>query len=307
MNTCDSSDEEVQVSSEDDEVCTLPFNKELVPKLTNRKTNKCEAKWISTGCFAGMAVVMKFKGKYMKSMGINRDNHVLLHIEEIGYMLQREALTVSNGESFMTIMDIYSKIMMGTYGCTWDAFKVYLELKHLGYIVRRHSQLWSNALPKSRVPESLVQQFQSSAQQFQDDLSSHFAELEVRNECCTNANSSGDTRANVALNSKKSVCEGPASQNNSSCQGDNSLKGFDTSPLALSLMFDVFQPNCNFKKTDPGTPDFSLCISSHAVPDRDSLEVLNTQNGGVPVTIAMVDSGRVTFFQFDDVQLPLLP
>ncbi|KAI5075117.1 hypothetical protein GOP47_0009193 [Adiantum capillus-veneris] len=303
MNVCHSSDEEAcgsQVPSEDDEVCTLLLNRNLVPKLTNRKTNKCEAKWVSTGSFAGMAEVMKFKGKYMKSMGINRDSRVLLHIEEIGYMLQREALTVVDGDSFMNIMDIYSKIMMGTYGCTWEAFKVYIELKTLGYIIRRHNVLWSNSLPKSRVPKNLPQEFK-------DELPSHVTKLAIRDECCAHASSCIEPLINTALDYKESICERLSSQNTTPCQSDTSLRGFDTSARALSLIFDVFPPNCNFKKTHPGTPDFSLCISSHAVPDMDVLEVLKSQNHGVPVMVAIVNSGRVTFFQFDDVQLPCLP
>lgn len=265
----ESSDEELccsDGSSEEDEGCMLLLNKDLVPKLTNRKKNKSEAKWISEGHFTGMAEVTKFRGNTMKSIGINRDSRVLLHIEEMGYMLQREALILWNGDSVMNIMDIYSKIMMGAYGCTWEAFKVYLELKNLGYVIRRHNILWSSSSLKSKAP-------QKSPQQPSSELNNLFDKLEIRG-------------------TEKSIC------------GNQHI---DPSGRAPHLMFDVFSPNCNFKKTNPGTPDFSLFISSHVVPDKDALEDLNTQNDGIPVTVAIVDSSRVTFFQFDDVQLPLLP
>eukprot|EP00250_Pteridium_aquilinum_P011772 c20297_g1_i1 orf=528-1448(-) len=304
----ESSDEEAylsDISSIEDEACMLPLTKHLVPKLTARRRNKCEAKWISQGSFAGMAEVVKFKGNYLKSTGIVRDSRVLLHVEEIGYLMQREALTILNGDSLMTIMDIYTCIMIGDYGCTWEAFKVYLELKTLGYIVGRHNVLWSNT-------SNITKGSRNSLQKLNDGLlPSHFERLQVRDEkgIIQDGKDCAEACASSSSDSKESggscrVCMHEEEATYQFCDPSN---GSHVSARAVELMFDVFPPNSSFKKTNPGTPDFSLCISSNLPPDSAYLEALNTQSDGIPVTVAAVDSGRTSFFHFNEVQLPVLP
>ncbi|KAH7404457.1 hypothetical protein KP509_15G026400 [Ceratopteris richardii] len=314
----DSSEGEVWLSdnsSEKDEVCVLSLNKHLVPKITGRKRNKCEAEWISEGKFAGMAKIVTFKGNHVKNTGIVRDSHVLLQVEEIGYLMQREALTVLNGNSSMAMMDVYSLIMSGNYGCTWEAFKVYLELKNLGYIISRHKVLWSDSSMKSRRPNDGLSNDGLSS------LSGHLESLELRNETTHEGLQSefSDSSINqdcrmlnheITINDLKfDSLDNPnilASKNIINLNY-GATNGLDFSMRVIKPMFDVFSPNSNFKKRNPGNPDFSLYISSDLPIDRVTIEDLNANNNGVPVTIATVDSGRVSFFNFNEVQLPILP
>lgn len=172
------------------------------------------------------------------------------------YLMQKEALIVQNGDFSMTIMDIYTYLMTGEYGCSWDAFKVYLELKVLGYIVGRHNVLWSNSSMNSRILEN-------SHKRSSDEVCSHFDGLQLMDESCiqlgkhyaeAHTNSLPDSRATLS-------CGVHVHEDKATHQCCNYANDSGVSSRNVELMFDVFPPNSSFKKTNPGNPDFSLCVS----------------------------------------------
>ncbi|XP_054781061.1 uncharacterized protein LOC129288485 isoform X2 [Prosopis cineraria] len=71
--------------------------------------------------------------------------------------------------------------------------------------------------------------------------------------------------------------------------------------------FDVYLPNNRFRKTSPGDPTFLLHLSRGHPPSREEIEVLENQCGEIPLKISVVEDGRVSFFSFDKVELPVLP
>ncbi|KAL5154850.1 hypothetical protein HKD37_19G054103 [Glycine soja] len=93
--------------------------------------------------------------------------------------------------------------------------------------------------------------------------------------------------------------------------------------------FDVYLPNSRFRKSSPGDPSFLLYLSRgihagrHATslcgmcgwgwglvrghPSRAEIEALERQCGGIPLKICLATEGRVSFFSFDKVELPVLP
>lgn len=71
--------------------------------------------------------------------------------------------------------------------------------------------------------------------------------------------------------------------------------------------FDVYLPNSKFRKSSPGDPIFVLCFASGSPPSKATLEFLGRQCRGVPLKFCHVEQGRVSFFSFDKVELPLLP
>ncbi|CAK8543197.1 unnamed protein product [Lathyrus sativus] len=71
--------------------------------------------------------------------------------------------------------------------------------------------------------------------------------------------------------------------------------------------FDVYLPNNRFRKSSPGNPNFLLYLSRGHLPPRTEIEVLERQCGGIPLKICLVTEGRVSFFSFDKVELPVLP
>ena len=52
---------------------------------------------------------------------------------------------------------------------------------------------------------------------------------------------------------------------------------------------------------------FVFVTCSDNPPGLVDIETLKAQNGDIPVMIATVDCGRVSFFRFDPTELPLLP
>ncbi|XP_073222116.1 uncharacterized protein [Cicer arietinum] len=75
----------------------------------------------------------------------------------------------------------------------------------------------------------------------------------------------------------------------------------------LNPDFDVYLPNNRFRKSSPGDPDFLLYLSRGHLPSRAEIEALERQCGRIPLKICLVTEGKVSFFSFDKVELPVLP
>lgn len=53
------------------------------------------------------------------------------------------------------------------------------------------------------------------------------------------------------------------------------------------------------------TGDFAPCSFDGPVPDLQAIKLLTFQSGDVPVVIAVVDQGDISFYTFKDFQLPV--
>ncbi|KAF5187133.1 tRNA-splicing endonuclease subunit [Thalictrum thalictroides] len=85
----------------------------------------------------------------------------------------------------------------------------------------------------------------------------------------------------------------------------NNLFG-DMQISGLRPAFDVYRPNSKFKVSDPGVPDFVLCLARDP-PSTVEIEDLRRRCNGVPVIICNVEHGLVSFFSFTSIELPVLP
>ncbi|KAK9904514.1 hypothetical protein M0R45_000658 [Rubus argutus] len=72
-------------------------------------------------------------------------------------------------------------------------------------------------------------------------------------------------------------------------------------------VFNVYLPNSKFRKSSPGDPGFVLCFTRGYPPSKAELEALEGQCGSIPLKFCNVEQGRVSFFSFDKVELPVLP
>ncbi|KAK9950012.1 hypothetical protein M0R45_005518 [Rubus argutus] len=72
-------------------------------------------------------------------------------------------------------------------------------------------------------------------------------------------------------------------------------------------VFNVYFPNSKFRKSSPGDPGFVLCFTRGYPPSKAELEALEGQCGSIPLKLCNVEQGRVSFFSFDKVELPVLP
>ncbi|KAM4597985.1 tRNA-splicing endonuclease subunit Sen54 isoform 2-T2 [Polymixia lowei] len=87
-------------------------------------------------------------------------------------------------------------------------------------------------------------------------------------------------------------------------EGASRLKGSEE----WRICFSVYQPDtvADFKKSSPGKPYSCMCVCSFdgLVPDLRALKLLAFQSGDIPVTIAVVDHGDISFYTFKDFHLP---
>ena len=77
----------------------------------------------------------------------------------------------------------------------------------------------------------------------------------------------------------------------------------------LHLAWRVYNPNANFKKTNPGPPDFIVAVSSFSLPSPTFADILallrNECQGSIPLKLASVsDSGTVLMFAIADYGVP---
>ncbi|XP_033517189.1 probable tRNA-splicing endonuclease subunit sen54 isoform X1 [Nicotiana tomentosiformis] len=75
----------------------------------------------------------------------------------------------------------------------------------------------------------------------------------------------------------------------------------------LRMVFDVYPPNSRFRKSAPGDPCFVLCLASEYPPSKEEIEDLERHSHGIPLKFCLVEHGRVSFFSFSKVELPILP
>ncbi|KAI7754881.1 hypothetical protein M8C21_023712 [Ambrosia artemisiifolia] len=87
--------------------------------------------------------------------------------------------------------------------------------------------------------------------------------------------------------------------------GGSSWESFEIN--GAKPVFDVYPPNSKFRKSSPCKPMFILCINTGNPPTRKQIEDLEEQCEGVPLKFCYVDHGRVSFFSFNKIELPVLP
>ncbi|CAL5082240.1 unnamed protein product [Urochloa decumbens] len=121
------------------------------------------ARWVEE---AGAAEVLESKGNLWLTTGVARGGKLFYNIEEIGFLVERGALILLNEkDETIGLEGIYGKIAGGKYGCSWDAFQAYKQLKSLGYIVGRYGVPWtmknSGTCDTTVPPTSLVHTDQS--------------------------------------------------------------------------------------------------------------------------------------------------
>ncbi|XP_056159043.1 uncharacterized protein LOC115674891 isoform X3 [Syzygium oleosum] len=75
----------------------------------------------------------------------------------------------------------------------------------------------------------------------------------------------------------------------------------------LKPVFDVYLPNGKFRKSSPGDPSYVLCLIRGQPPAKIEIEALERQCGDIPLKFCLVEQGRVSFFSFSKVELPVLP
>lgn len=92
-----------------------------------------------------------------------------------------------------------------------------------------------------------------------------------------------------------------------SAQKDSLTEFFGSLQISNTLHFDVYLPNSRFRKSCPSNPSFSIFLSRGTPPSKTELDALQRQCNGIPLKVCQVEHGRVSFFCFNKVELPILP
>ncbi|GAB1610534.1 tRNA-splicing endonuclease subunit Sen54-like [Argonauta hians] len=74
-----------------------------------------------------------------------------------------------------------------------------------------------------------------------------------------------------------------------------------------NIIFDVYQPNSQFKKTNPGLPYFRVCVcrfDDNPPSLADYIHLTNSLKDQVPINWAFVDNGEVAFYTFQGFTIP---
>ncbi|XP_050382546.1 uncharacterized protein LOC126799389 isoform X2 [Argentina anserina] len=102
---------------------------------------------VSKACWndeVGMAQVVVQKGTFSKSTGIVRSGKLYYSIPELLFLVEIGALVVSDEtRTDLSLEHLYVKMSSGKFGCCWEEFRAYRQLKSLGYIVGRYGIPWS--------------------------------------------------------------------------------------------------------------------------------------------------------------------
>lgn len=322
------SDSDYDSDGFDEELQSLYFS-DRVPKLQFRK-DVSVARWDGK---KGMAEVIVRKGRMWSTTGIVRKEKLFCHIEEVMFMVERGALLMLEGDASLSMEDIYSLLAEENYGCTWDYYQAYCHLKGLGYIVGRHNCPWTlkseEYKPMSRCPsysEGRMSCFIEKCQShdYEDDAIS--VDLSKGNNCFRSSSTittsedkqmflkDGEGSSNFlqatspidggGIRVEENLSLSCALENLGISNGSSDLEHFQQGP---KLVFDVYLPNTKFKKSAPGIPEFILCIARDCPPNKNEVQALQLLCGKIPLKFASAESGRVSFFSFDSVKLPVLP
>ncbi|CAK9139912.1 unnamed protein product [Ilex paraguariensis] len=93
------------------------------------------------------------------------------------------------------------------------------------------------------------------------------------------------------------------------CEDERSISEYFGSLVVSEVrpIFVVYPPNNKFRKSSPGNPSFLLCLMSGHPPSKSVIEELERRWDGIPIRFCHVEHGRVSFFSFNRVELPVLP
>ena len=80
-------------------------------------------------------------------------------------------------------------------------------------------------------------------------------------------------------------------------------------PNRIPIAFDVYKPNSNFKRSDPGLPNYHVAVMDFGSPSPPFKTLLDLINicGAVPLRVATVsDSGTVVMFSIANGEVPFI-
>lgn len=253
--------------------------------------NHCTATWINE---IRLARVEQAKGGHFMSMGrADSFGTIWLYPEELLYLVERGSLECFFPQGLqMSLQAVYACAI--TNDSELETYQIYSHLRKIGFIAQRHSALdpVKTELPDSSNWLSYMSNWGKFLKWHRNSVYRNYSEV-FRD-----------------LN-EKAPKTFPFDRN---AQADSESSNW-------RVQFNVWKPGVNFKKSDPGPPDYHVAVvsaRSTAMPNFLETEALlagaisnakySTQpfmhklkDGKISILLAVVDCGVVSFFKIAQV------
>lgn len=240
------------------------------------------------------------KGPFWLYMGRKVAGTMLVYPEEALFLIEQGALEVYHGGLPISLQQAFTTLLPQTFNL--DCYMVYAYLLRLGFIVLRHKKWQDRENTKTTAAKSMVVNTPDCVDK-PDMADAHtpptgtpVPHLWMGQEGCVPLARPTDATSTASLLSKLQVVK------------TQRMKDIQLTREVMShkLVFDVYQPGSNFRKSEPECPDFTVCVCRFCDPPP-SLGVtsqLYKEANGVPVKFAVVDGGSISFYSLLDSDLP---
>ncbi|XP_078346897.1 uncharacterized protein LOC144632172 [Oculina patagonica] len=305
-------------SSEQDDTLTSLLQEQrdiLQEQRVAKKGNLSIGTWNPDDQVAEITVT---KGHHWQHFGQNKHGKMVLQPHEALFLLEQGSLQLFYSGLPMSFQQAYMSMLSDDF--TPDHYLVYTYFLRLGFIVLQHSsrqkgkenmKTENKNQPEKKQKEEAATTTAAAAAADDDGIvsdaddadqpmtSSPVAHLWTSEDGCRPLVRPEDATSTASVLSKLQVIKN---------QRMTEADCMELSPAEPSLQvdFDVYQPGLNFKKTDPGSPDFciTVCRFCDPPPSLGVLTVLRKECSPIPHRIALVDGGSISFYSVLDVDSP---
>ncbi|KAJ3189203.1 tRNA-splicing endonuclease subunit sen54 [Gaertneriomyces sp. JEL0708] len=230
------------------------------------------------------------RGGFLKSVGHSVGARTYLYPEEALFLLDRSALTIKHYGTPVSVMQAYD-LLIGKADCTMETYLVYAFLKRLGYTVFR-AQHVAPAQPFIPQQDGVLSRVSLTFRTYFGFLFRAIRTLLFpfyrKHEHWPLIHIPSITSAPMLFRRLQIISRVSASP------------AFHVGK-PYQAVFDVYKPRAQFRKSAPGIPDFRVMVHTPEVPMPDLHSFRAWLDGGVPVKVAVVDAGNVSFLGFSGV------
>ncbi|ORX49140.1 hypothetical protein DM01DRAFT_1409604 [Hesseltinella vesiculosa] len=224
----------------------------------------------------GSTLVTVPKGNHLKVMGHSVHGKLYLHLEEAAWLIDRQAMDVRTSDNAHGTFADYCALMFSSSDgwISYEKYQVFAFLKRLGYIVRRAP---SHSLQPAKDEQAVVPRQALWSWMYQgamrlwtwwchrcmDPFRRLFApSLPLRPFSCR------------SYGQMYSILQQPIQ-----CQSWYNRPQQHQPSREYTVAWDVYKPRPNWKKRDPGVPDFRVVVArmQDALPQPETLKSLFQQ------------------------------
>jgi len=258
--------------------------------VVHQKKNLCEAEWIQE---KGLAEVKIQKGKHMHTMGFSNNKKTYLQVEETVYLVDRGCLELYQHGLPMSLQRAFQ--LLQSFNFPHERYMVYCYLKRLGFVVRRY--ILTSPIPQESTTHGTITV--STNENF-NQIASNNNKLDQKNIIEPLISTIKSSQADVILNRLQIF---PTKYTNIL---DKTIINYTS---AYDIHYDVYNPATKFAKNKNILPSFRLCVCRYQDPPPTLLQFqwhTKISSDHVPVKYAVVDSGTVTFFTFQNLNTDIV-